>query len=426
MSTIKINGNRLRGTVKTPPSKSMAHRAVICAALSKGVSRITNIEYSDDIRATINGMRVLGATIIEKENELLIDGTNTFNLSGGTIECKESGSTLRFLVPISLVKENNINFIGEGNLGKRPLTLFYNIFDEQNISYSYEDGVLDLNINGKLSGGEFRVSGNISSQFISGLLFTLPLLKEDSNIIITTNLESKGYIDLTLSMLKRFGIEVVNNDYKEFIIKGNQSYKTNDYEVEGDYSQAAFYLCAGALGNEVEVTNLDVDSLQGDKEILYILEKLGAKLSFNNSKIKASKDKLQGYIIDGSQCPDIIPVVAVVCALSEGKTTIINAERLRIKECDRLSAICSQLKILGANIVERNDGLDIEGVTSFKGGRVSSFKDHRIAMALAIGATCADGEVIIEDSQCVKKSYPAFWEDYKSLGGDICEWNMGQ
>ena len=426
MSTIKIKGNILRGTVKTPPSKSMAHRAVICAALSKGVSRITNIEYSDDIRATINGMKVLGATIIEKKNELLIDGTNTFNLSGGTIDCKESGSTLRFLVPISLVKENNINFIGEGNLGKRPLTLFYNIFDEQNIGYSYEDGMLNLNVNGKLSGGEFRVLGNISSQFISGLLFTLPLLKEDSKIIITTNLESKGYIDLTLSMLKRFGIEVSNNDYEEFIIKGNQSYKANDYEVEGDYSQAAFYLCAGALGSEVEVENLDVDSLQGDKEILDILEKLGAKLKFNNNKIKVTGDKLKGCIIDGSQCPDIIPVVAVVCALSEGKTTIINAERLRIKECDRLSAICSQLKILGANIVERNDGLDIEGVTSFKGGSVSSFKDHRIAMALAIGAICAEGEVIIEDSECVKKSYPGFWEDYKSLGGDICEWNVGQ
>lgn len=426
MSTIKIKGSKLNGTIKTPPSKSMAHRAVICAALSKGVSRITNIEYSDDILATINAMRVLGADIIEKEDELLIDGTNVFNVSGGTIDCKESGSTLRFLVPISLVKENNINFIGEGNLGKRPLTLFYNIFDEQNISYSYEEGKLNLNINGRLSGGEFRVSGNISSQFISGLLFTLPLLKEDSRIIITTNLESKGYIDLTLSMLKRFGIEVVNKDYKEFIINGNQRYKSNDYEVEGDYSQGAFYLCAGALGSEVEVENLDIDSLQGDKEILDILEKLGAKLSYNNGKIRASQGNLKGGIIDGSQCPDIIPVVAVVCALSEGKTTIVNAERLRIKECDRLSAICSQLKILGANITERNDGLDIEGVVSLKGGRVSSFQDHRIAMALAIGATCAEGEVVIEDSQCVKKSYPGFWQDYKSLGGDIGEWNVGK
>lgn len=426
MSTIKIKGSKLNGTIKTPPSKSMAHRAVICAALSKGVSRITNIEYSDDILATINAMRVLGADIIEKEDELLIDGTNVFNVSGGTIDCKESGSTLRFLVPISLVKENNINFIGEGNLGKRPLTLFYNIFDEQNISYSYEEGKLNLNINGRLSGGEFRVSGNISSQFISGLLFTLPLLKEDSRIIITTNLESKGYIDLTLSMLKRFGIEVVNKDYKEFIINGNQCYKSNDYEVEGDYSQGAFYLCAGALGSEVEVENLDIDSLQGDKEILDILEKLGAKLSYNNGKIRASQGNLKGCIIDGSQCPDIIPVVAVVCALSEGKTTIVNAERLRIKECDRLSAICSQLKILGANITERNDGLDIEGVVSLKGGRVSSFQDHRIAMALAIGATCAEGEVVIEDSQCVKKSYPGFWQDYKSLGGDIGEWNVGK
>lgn len=426
MSVTKIKGSKLKGRVKTPPSKSMAHRAVICAALSKGVSRITNIEYSDDIIATINGMRVLGANIIEKENGLLIDGTNTFNASGGIIDCKESGSTLRFLVPLSLVRENNINFIGEGNLGKRPLTLFYNIFDEQNITYSYEEETLDLNIDGRLRGGEFRVPGNVSSQFISGLLFTLPLLEEDSNIIITTNLESKGYIDLTLSMIKRFGIEVINNEYKEFKIKGNQSYKANSYEVEGDYSQGAFYLCAGALGSDIEVESLDDNSLQGDKEILDILKKLGAKVTFDNNKTKVLQDKLKGCVIDGSQCPDIIPVVAVVCALSQGKTTIINAERLRIKECDRLSAICSQLKILGANITERNDGLDIEGVTSFKGGRVSSFKDHRIAMALAIAATCSEVEVIIEDSECVKKSYPGFWEDYKSLGGDICEWNVGQ
>lgn len=440
---LTIEPKKLKGAVRIPPSKSMAHRAVICAALSNGISVIDNIDYSDDIIATIEGMKALGAEVIQEGRKLIINGENIFKKNGGVVDCNESGSTLRFLVPLSIAKGNNIKFVGRGNLGKRPLKTYYDIFDKQGIAYSCEDGVLDLSINGELKGGEFPVEGNISSQFISGLLFTLPLLKEDSKVIITTNLESKGYIDLTLSMMKKFGIEIENKDYKEFIIKGNQEYQATNYKVEGDYSQAAFYLCAGALGNDVVCNDLEEGSLQGDKECIDILKRMGAiflkefRVTQDYHKYEGVEDErfthenkfilglgfgseeLRGTVIDASQCPDIIPVVTVVAALSNGETRIINGERLRIKECDRLHAICTELNKLGANITELEDGLIIKGVKELKGGNVDSHSDHRIAMSLAIASTRCVEDVILRDPECVKKSYPHFWDDFKMLGGQI-------
>lgn len=485
MNRIRIKPSKLSGYVKIPPSKSMAHRAIICASLSQGVSRISNIDFSDDIIATIEGMRSLGASIEIENDVLIIDGTDFLknksqdnrddkiinensikadSIEPRTIDCNESGSTLRFLVPISLVSRNYVKFIGRGNLGKRPLKTYYDIFDKQGIEYSFKDGEMDLTIDGALRGDVFQVKGNISSQFISGLLFTLPLLEKDSKIVITTNLESKGYIDLTLDIIDKFGVVIVNNDYKEFIIKGGQSYKPTDYKVEGDYSQAAFFFSAGALGNNVECLDLNVDSYQGDKECIDILERMGAKLfskSFDKKTIKEySKDKVQNVyaiddenmfekesiyekidishiegveenilsikgeklkatVIDASQCPDIIPVLTVVASLSEGETRVVNGERLRIKECDRLNAICTELNKLGANIVELDNGLVINGVKTLEGGTVYSHKDHRIAMSLAIASTMCKEEVILEEPDCVSKSYPAFWEDFKKLGGKI-------
>ncbi|GKX65423.1 3-phosphoshikimate 1-carboxyvinyltransferase [Inconstantimicrobium mannanitabidum] len=425
MKEISISPKKLSGDVNIPPSKSMAHRAVICASLSNGKSIITNIDYSDDIIATINAMRALGADIIEEERKLIIDGTNIFEKDAGIIDCNESGSTLRFLVPLSIARKNKVKFLGRGNLGKRPLTTFYNIFDKQEIKYSYKEDVLDLCIEGELKGGEYKVEGNISSQFITGLLFTLPVLKEDSIIEITTELESKGYIDLTLDMLNKFGIKIINNDYKQFVIKGNQEYTPMNYRVEGDYSQGAFYLCADALGNKVKIKDLDLNSLQGDKEIIDILESLGAKV-LKAEEIEVQGWELVGTVIDGAQCPDVIPITAVVCALSKGKSRIINAKRLRIKECDRLKAISTELNKLGANIIEEEDGLIIEGVDTLTGGKVHSWKDHRIAMSLAIAATCCVEKVTIDYAECVSKSYPNFWQDYERLGGNIDERILGE
>lgn len=429
MSKIRIKSRKIEGTVAVPPSKSMAHRAVICASLAKGKSIISNLDLSDDIIATINAMKSLGASIEDLGNKsFAIDGSNTFKNKEDDIvvDCNESGSTLRFLVPLAIAEENKVKFIGRGNLGKRPLNIFYEIFDRQGIEYSYEEGLLNLDINGALRGETFNVAGNISSQFISGLMFTLPLLKEDSKIVITTELESKGYLDLTLSMLKSFGIQVINNDYKEFIIKGNQEYKAFDYEVEGDYSQAAFYLSAGAIGNNVDIKNLDLYSLQGDKEVIKILEDLGNRLVIENKNVSIKSCGDEEAIIDAKGCPDVIPVVTVVAALTKGTTKIINAGRLRIKECDRLHAIATELNKLGAKVTELEDGLIIEGVETFKGGEVSSYDDHRIAMSMAIASTRCEGDLILENPACVSKSYPHFWEDFKMLGGEIDEWNMGK
>lgn len=411
MADLKLYPTKLKGTVKVPPSKSMAHRAIICAALSDSKCRIDNIDYSDDIIATIEAMKSLGANITKKEDYVEVVGafSNKQNtVSDRVIDCNESGSTLRFLVPISLLFKGKIKFIGRGNLGKRPLTTYYRIFDEQNINYSYEENNLNLEIDGNLKGGIFKMEGNVSSQFISGLLFTLPLLKEDSKIIITTNMESKSYVDLTLKVIKDFGIEIINNNYQEFIIKGNQKYIGKNYKVESDYSQGAFFLCGEALGNNILCEGLDENSLQGDKEVIDILNRM------------TTNEGLKSTYIDGSQCPDIIPVVTLVTALSKGKSEIVNVGRLRIKECDRLNAIVTELNKLGAKAIEKEDSIIVEGIDELQGGvEVWSHKDHRIAMTLAIASSRCKEPIIIKDYDCVSKSYPKFFEDFAKIGGKI-------
>ncbi|GFI40342.1 3-phosphoshikimate 1-carboxyvinyltransferase [Thomasclavelia cocleata] len=424
MTAVKIIPTKLKGVVQVPPSKSLAHRAIICASLAKGVSRIDNIEYSKDIQATIKAMKSLGTIIEEFENYLIIDGTTTFTKQNSEIDCEESGSTLRFMVPISIVEENKVHFVGRGNLGKRPLDTFYEIFERQNIGYMYKKDVLDLYVIGKLKPDHYIIPGNISSQFITGLLFALPLLKGDSIIEITSTLESKGYIDLTLQMLSQYGIKIINNDYKSFVVMGNQEYQAHDYRVEADFSQAAFYLVAGAIGNDVVLTDLNLNSLQGDKATLSILEAMGAKINVVSDGIKVTGENLSATQVDASQCPDVIPVVSVALALAQGKSEVINAKRLRIKECDRIIATSSQLNELGGSVVELSDSMTIRGVSEFVGGNCSSFADHRIAMMLAIAATRCNQSVIIDNMECVEKSYPSFWEDYQSLGGIIDVINM--
>ena len=431
MADLKIYPSKLKGEVKIPPSKSMAHRAIICAALSDGLCIIENIDYSDDIIATIDAMNSLGAKIVKHKDYIEVIGaygSDEKPQETRIIDCNESGSTLRFLVPISLLFKGSSKFIGRGNLGKRPLTTYYNIFERQGIEYSYEEGNLNLVINGELNPGTFEVEGNVSSQFITGLLFTLPLLKEDSKIIITTEMESKGYIDLTLRAMSDFGVEIINNNYREFIIKGNQKYNARNYRVEGDYSQAAFFLCADSLGNDVLCKDLDLNSLQGDKEVIDILERMNVVFNANDIGVKGTTNgELTSTVIDGSQCPDIIPVLTSVAALTKGTTEIINAGRLRIKECDRLAAVTSELNKLGAKIIEKEDGLVVTGVEKLQGGvEVWSHKDHRIAMTLAIASTRCEEPIVIKDYECIAKSYPKFFEDFKALGGNVHEWNVGK
>ncbi|CAM2899648.1 3-phosphoshikimate 1-carboxyvinyltransferase [Hathewaya histolytica] len=416
MATLRIEPNFLKGDVSIPPSKSLSHRAIICAALGQGESVISNVLLSEDIKATIEGMRTIGATIKivdedDKMKTLVINGCCSKNFDEVIINCRESGSTLRFLIPIALLKSNKSEFYGSGKLVERPLTTYYNIFKEKGIRYENHNGKLPLTIEGKLVGGNFEVEGNISSQFISGLLFALPLLEEDSIIKIKNNLESKAYVDLTIDMMRNFGIVIENRSYKVFYIKGNQRYKSFDYKVEGDFSQGAFFLVGKALGNEIKVEGLNLNSLQGDKEIIEVIKTI---------ENKKSRDTL----IDASEIPDLVPIIAVLSSLRLGKTHIFNAGRLRIKESDRLRAICTELKALGANIEELDEGLIILGTEELQGGvEVHSWNDHRIAMSLAIAGTRCREAIILKGSESVNKSYPHFWNTYKELGGILHEWS---
>lgn len=432
MNILKLKNNKLKGNIKVPPSKSLSHRAIICAALGSEKSVIENVDFSEDILATIEAMETLGAKIIKKDD-------NTINVWGifneesqrklvRDIDCNESGSTLRFAIPISLLFNGITKFVGKGNLGNRPLDTYFEIFEEQGIKYNNIEDGLNMIVKGNLKPGEFNIKGNISSQFVTGLLFTLPLLDGDSKINITTKMESRAYIDLTIDCMKDFGVYIENRDYKEFIIKGNQTYKGRNYKLEGDYSQAAFYLVANVLGSDIGIENLNFESLQGDKAIIEILERMGAEFYTEGDIIKTKPIKeLKGTIIDGSECPDIIPILSLAAALAKGKTEIINAGRLRIKECDRIKAIYTELSKLGANIEEKENGLVIEGVLELKGGvDCWSFNDHRIAMTLAIASTRCEKDINLIDYDVVSKSYPNFFEDFKMLGGQISGSNMGE
>lgn len=424
MDKIIIKPKLLKGNIVVPSSKSLGHRGIIAAALSRGISRVDNIQLSKDIEATMEIMKELGAVVNIEDQNLYIDGRKMFSYEKKLdLRCRESGSTLRFLIPLALTKDGDYIFHGEGKLISRPLEPYYEIFEEKGIKYSREEDGLPLKVSGKLTSGTYRVRGDISSQFITGLLFSLPILEGNSRIQITTKLESKGYIDLTLDILKDFGIEIENNNYKEFNIRGAQKYNSRNYYVEGDYSQGAFFLVAGALGSSIVCYGLNKDSLQGDKVILDILEAMGCNVEESEEGIKVKPSKTKGIEIDASNCPDLVPILTVLASLSEGETKIVNAKRLRIKECDRLHAITKELNKLGANIIELEDSLIISGVNELKGGEVDSHNDHRIVMALAIAATRARGNVIINNPSAVEKSYPNFFKDYFKLGGEGDEFN---
>lgn len=433
VENVIIYPKTLTGSIKVPPSKSLAHRSVICAGLAKGESVIENIVISEDIKATSKAMQNLGVQISKqkqmegcKEISFDIKGEDKLTLVNNTIDCNESGSTLRFLIPIALLTGEEVNFTGSGKLTSRPLNVYYDIFKEQGIVYENNNGELPLKIKGRLKPGNFSVPGNVSSQFISGLMFALPLLKEDSKIQIISNLESKGYVDLTIDMLSKFGINIENNNYKEFYIKGNQRYVSKNYRVEGDFSQAAFWLVAGSIGEKIKCKDLNCASLQGDKVIVDILNKMKANIYIDKKYIECKSSATEGVVIDASECPDLVPVLTVLAALSKGTTKIINAKRLRIKECDRLMAIASELNKIGAEVIELEDGLIINGKESLNGGKVDSWNDHRIAMAMAIASIRCKEPLIITNSEAVNKSYPQFWEDFKSLGGKIDEWSLGE
>ena len=403
-----IKPSLLTGKITIPPSKSLSHRAIICASLCmEGQSKIQNIIFSDDIRATIDRMKILGTDIKEGQNFVLIKRNNI--ILSNIIDCNESGSTLRFLIPLSLILTDECVFTGKSRLFERPLDVYYDIFRKSNIEYEINTESHFLKIMGSLQSGSYEIPGNVSSQFITGLFFALPLLNGDSFIKITGVFESKNYIDLTLDILKRYNIYIEKIDEHNYFIKGNQKYKSYNYTVEGDFSQAAFFLVANALGSNIKCHGLNFDSIQGDKEVLNIIE----KYSLNSNEIT----------VDASQIPDLVPIITVIAALKENCiTNIVNAGRLKYKESDRLCAIATEMNKLGAFVKESNDGLIIKGKQSLHGGAtVNSWNDHRIAMAISIAATKCENPIVLEGHQSVNKSYPKFWDDYKCLGGNINE-----
>ena len=417
---VRIKPGLLKGDLIVPPSKSLSHRAIIAAGLAKGKSIISNVLFSKDILATISAIEALGAKVEKLKDSLIIEGSGKLKRINDVIDSNESGSTVRFMIPIALTVDEPITFVGKNNLVNRPLDAFLNIFDEQNIKYEKEENTyLPLKVYNGIKPGIFKIKGDISSQFITGLLYALPLLDGDSKIIITSNLESKGYIDLTIDMLKNFKIEIINNDYKEFIIKGNQEYKPFNYQVEGDYSQSAFFLVADILGSDINLLAMNPNSHQGDMKIIDDIKAFGGNIVFENNILKAYKTDTFGATIDFSQSPDLGPALAVLASISKGKTEFINAGRLRIKECDRISCVKNELEKLGAKIKEYPSSMEFEGINEFKGGILDSHNDHRLRMSFAVLATIAKDDIVIKNAECVSKSFPNFFEVFESLGGKI-------
>lgn len=415
---VKITPHKLKGEVLVPPSKSLSHRAIIAASLANGRSIIDNVILSEDIIATIDAMKGLGAQILVSGNRLIINGKKPERIRK-VIDCHESGSTLRFMIPIALTVDSPIEFIGKNKLVKRPLDIYFDLFDSFNISYSHGADSLPLKVKNGLKSGVYKLRGDVSSQFITGLLFALPLLNGDSKIVITSALESIGYIDLTLDILKEFGIEIENHNYLEYIIKGNQEYKPHDYKVEGDFSQSAFFLLADMLGSDISLLNMNLNSSQGDKKILKDIESFGGKIIVNDNKIKATTDKIMGAHISFSQSPDLGPALSALASVAVTPSYFTECERLRIKECDRITDMITELKKLGVSASETASTMSFEGNSEIKGAILDSHNDHRVCMALAMLATIAKEPVTILNASCVKKSYPHFFEDFMSLGGIV-------
>lgn len=417
MSSITLNRTLLKGVIQVPTSKSLAHRAIIIAGLCEEESLIRNVSFSKDIEATLSGMQSLGANIFIDENGIHIQQGNQSSGSA-VIDAYESGSTLRFLIPYSLIHKNKVHFIGHGKLGIRPLEVYYDLFRKQNIKYRTKKDKLDLMIEGQLKADRFQIPGNISSQFITGLMIACSQLDQDSLIEVTSPLESEAYVQLTMDVLKEFGIVVTKNE-TSYSILGNQKGKACEYEVEGDFSQAAFFLVADVLGADITINNLNLKSHQADRSVIDILERMGAELIKDKNGYRMKAEHLHSIDIDASSCPDIIPVISLTCLKAEGTSHIYNAKRLRYKECDRLKAICEVIGQSGGIVTEKEDEIMITGGGALKGGIYSDYNDHRMVMMEAVLAMMTETPVTIKNWECVSKSYPDFFEDYKKLGGCI-------
>ena len=415
---VKVYPSVCTGEIQIPPSKSMAHRAIMCASLAKGKSVISNIAYSDDILATIAGMRALGASITMEKDTVVIEGIQSLPQKPLQVDCNESGSTLRFFVPLFSLSGQPITFLGRNRLLKRPQGVYQTMFEQQ--GHRFDQTEQQLIVQGALKAGSYEIDGSISSQFITGLLFALPLLEQDSIIHIKPPFESRSYIELTLQMLKTFGVTAEFQDNHTLYIPGNQSYQACDYTVEGDYSQMAFYAVLAAIQNDLYCKGVTSSSKQGDKVILSILEDCNCKIESKQEGYLVHKSELTATEIDLADCPDLGPVLNVLGMYAKGTTRIYHAARLRYKESDRIAAMEEELKKFHTDITTTEDEIFIKGKPTYCCEQeLSGHTDHRIVMSMTVAALCSETPVIINGAECINKSYPNFFEDIQSIGGRI-------
>lgn len=403
-----ITPTKLKGHITPPPSKSQTHRCLIAAALADGVSVLSNMDRCADVEATLRCLAELGAEFSWEGSTLTVTGIGANEMSPMRrmaiphMDCGESASTLRFLIPVALAVRGGGVFTGHGRLMERPLQPYFELFGEKNISYELCGDT--LTVRGQLTPGEFRLPGDVSSQFFTGLMFALPLLSGDSRISLTSPLESGDYVEMTREALRDAGVLT-----QAGTIPGRQTYHPFRKTIEADWSQAAFFYAGHGLGSELLIDGLNPFSTQGDTRVVpYYVELCSAE---------------EDVVLEVSQCPDLFPALALLGAVREGKTTHLGgAARLRMKECDRIAAVSRVLTDMGVTVEQFTDGISVVGVKTLKGNvTVDCCGDHRIAMMAAMAATRADGPVTVLGAECVNKSYPAFWEEYKRLGGVLEE-----
>ena len=405
--------NAPKGNIRAISSKSEAHRLLICAALGDSDCTLLCTDTNADIDATAECLNALGAKIKRIEGGFSVHPIDKIT-KGGELECNESGSTLRFLLPLAASLGADCSFNMKGRLPARPLSPMYELLSENGVSLTPQ-GSNPLKIGGRLNSGSYSIAANVSSQYISGLLFALSVAKGESTLALEGRVESAPYVDMTLDALRLFGANIeYDKEQSSFKIIGKSRLSSPDeVAVGGDWSNAAFFLVAGAIGKEpVKVTGLDPLSRQGDKEILSILEKMGTDVVCNGDGITVNPSRLHGVEIDASNIPDLVPILAVAASVAEGETKIFGASRLRLKESDRIESVSSTLSTLGADIRETEDGMIIRGKDRLAGGEVDSYNDHRIAMSAAIASFVCENAVKITRFEAVNKSYPTFAENF--------------
>ena len=420
MDVVVKRARAVAGRIAAPPSKSMAHRAVLCAALAKGTSHLHHLAFSKDISATLGAAGRLCARVTTGENDAVVEGLGRFLPVDAPVDCCESGSTLRFLIPLASLTGQEVTFTGRGRLMERPQSVYKTLYQQQGLRF--EQGADRLTVEGALTPGEYELAGNVSSQFISGLLFALPLLDGDSTLHLIPPVESRSYIDMTRAVQAAFGVTSRWLDGNTLALPGRQHYHPCDHAVEGDYSQAAFPAVLGAVCGGVTVTGLSPDTLQGDAVILDILHRCGAQFTREGDTVTFAKAPLHGVDIDLADCPDLGPVLMVLGLLCEGTTVIRNAERLRLKESDRIAAMEAELRACGGVLESEGGTITVHGCAEHlhaPEGILHGHNDHRVVMSLAVLSAAAGLPLTVDDAEAIQKSWPNFFAAIRPLGVEV-------